>query len=209
MKFSVIMPSYLGSYPSAAKNRDEKIVRAINSVKEQTYKDWELLIVSDGCTRTIKIVKPLLNEKIKLFSINKQRLWSGLVRNTGIINATGDWIVYLDIDDMFGPDHLKIIADQVFDCDWYWFNDRSWDEGQQQFNEHYCELARAKCGTSNLCHKPGLTGWNKKDNYYQDWKFIMNLKVASANYAKLETPQYLICHVPGLLDYDGENKKMS
>ena len=44
---SVIMPSYLGAYKNAAKDRDRKIVRAINSVVRQTYKDWELIIIAD------------------------------------------------------------------------------------------------------------------------------------------------------------------
>ena len=58
MKFSIIMPSYLGEYKRAAKDRDTKIVRAIESVLKQSHEDWELIIISDGCEKTVEIVKP-------------------------------------------------------------------------------------------------------------------------------------------------------
>ena len=204
------MPSYLGSYKGAATNRETKLIRAVKSVLNQTFTDFELVIVADGCPKTIEIIKKNFTDKrISLYSIKKRPLWSGRVRNTGIEKATGEWICYLDIDDMFGPDHLKIIADQITTHDWYWFNDRSWNKRQLQFNEHHCQLVRGKCGTSNLCHKPDLVGWDERNNYYQDWQFISNLLIVSKNYEKIETPQYLICHVPGLLDYDGYSKEMS
>ena len=203
------MPSYLGKYKSSATNKDTKIVRAIYSVLEQSYQDFELVIVADGCHQTVDIVKQIDTDKISLYFINKQRMWSGLVRNTGIHKSEGEWIVYLDIDDMFGPDHLKIIAEQLGGKDWYWFNDRSWNNRQEQFNEHHCQLIRGKCGTSNLCHRPDLVGWDERNNYYQDWQFVSNLMIVSKDYEKIETPQYLICHVPGLLDYDGNSKEMS
>ena len=96
---SVVMPSYLGAYKRAAKNRDDKIVRAIKSVQVQTYKDWELLVIADGCEKTVEIVSAIKDKKVKLHSISKQALWSGAVRNKGLSEAIGDYACYLDIDD--------------------------------------------------------------------------------------------------------------
>lgn len=214
MKFSVVMPSYLGWYKSAAKNREWKIVRAINSVIEQSYKDWELVVVADGCKRTVEIVREVEDERVKLYYIPKQRTWSGLVRNTGISKAKGDWIVYLDIDDMFGPEHLEIISRYIEnDVDWIWFNNWSWDKGNEEFREYHAQLIRAKCGTCNFAHRRErdgilLVGWRANDNYLHDWRFVLNLMQVSGKFGKIETPEYLVCHVPSLLDYDGDSKKI-
>lgn len=209
MKFTIVMPSYLGYYKSAAKNREEKLRRAIRSVITQSYKNWELNVVCDGCQKSVEIAEEFEDERINIFYIKKQPIWSGLVRNVGVKNASGDWVCYLDTDDMFGVDHLKKIAEQVNDSvDWVWFNDRSWDERLQRFNEQGRELVFTQCGTSNICHRPDLCGWPVKGSYKHDWKFIINLRTSSGNYKKIKTPEYLICHVPGLLDYEGQSKEI-
>ena len=104
------MPSYLGSYKKAAKDRDNKIVRAIQTVRNQTYEDWELIIIADGCNRTVEIVQRIVDicqdDRIKLLYIDKQPTWSGTVRNTGLRDARGEYACYLDIDDVFQRDHL-------------------------------------------------------------------------------------------------------
>jgi len=209
VRFSIIMPSYIANYRGSASNKEGKIVRAIDSVLCQTFKDFELIVIADGCQKTVEIVKNITDKRIRLFLIEKQPMWSGLVRNTGLEMSKGAWMVYLDIDDMWGEDHLKIINDQIQDEDWVWFNDRSWDGGQQQFNEHHCGLKKGHCGTSNIAHKQGLTGWGMKGNYLHDWVFILRLMQVSQNYKRIETPQYLVCHCPHIMDYDGESKKMS
>jgi glycosyltransferase involved in cell wall biosynthesis len=71
MRFSIIVASNLGNYASnLAKDRDKKIVRMIESVMVQTFQDFELIIVADGCEKTIEICKPYFYEylpKIRLF----------------------------------------------------------------------------------------------------------------------------------------------
>jgi glycosyltransferase involved in cell wall biosynthesis len=210
---SVIMPSYLGEYKYAAADRDKKLVRAINSVLYQSYADWELMVVADGCPKTVEIVKGFNDPRIRGLMIDKKPLFSGTPRNTGIYYAKGEIMVYLDIDDMFGENHLKKIVNSFGDSDWVWFDDRSFNVNKQRkgfienpnfedFHIHGVNVhVRGKCGTSNIAHKkfPGAY-WRAEGTYYHDWVFINILKGISKNYKKIEPCEYLICHVPHLLD---------
>ncbi|MFM6993729.1 MAG: glycosyltransferase family A protein, partial [Sediminibacterium sp.] len=120
------MPSFLGSYRNSASNLESKIERAINSVLAQSFEDWELVVIADGCEKTEIIVKPYVYEylpKVRLLQIPKQKTWSGAVRNAGIFNAKGEIIIYLDVDDYWGTDHLKIVNDNFKKNDWVIFND--------------------------------------------------------------------------------------
>lgn len=113
MKISVITPSFLGNYPGAASRRDEKIVRAVDSVIAQTFHDWELWVVADGCDQTMEIMQRYNDPRVHSIKISKSKIWSGTPRNTGIDNATGEYIVYLDIDDYYGDNHLATIYDNL------------------------------------------------------------------------------------------------
>lgn len=204
MKYSVIMPSYLGDYPNAAKDRDKKIIRAIESVLAQSHPDWELIIISDGCDKTVEICHPYMMEylpKIRILKIEKQKLWSGAVRNAGIFKAEGDVICYLDIDDYFGPDHLKNLDDNFGDCDWVWFDYLSYNRAKKRFDTFESNISiQGQCGTSSVAHKRSLNAFWGDNTYLHDWRFINSLKFMSKNYKKIPPSQYCVCHVPTLLD---------
>ena len=196
---TVVMPSYLGEYPTAATNRDSKFIRAIQSVIDNSFQNWELIVISDGCDKTIELLKQFDDSRIKLRSVVKQKLWSGLIRNVGIKNAQYDWITYLDTDDMFGTDHLQIIVDNIDNIDWVWFNELIYQD--EKFIERECNInIMGRCGTSNISHKKHLALWNLSNDYGQDWMFVKNLKKASLNFKKIPTPSYLVCHIPEILD---------
>lgn len=200
---SIIMPSYLGNYKNAAKNRDKKLVRAVESVINQTYESWELIVIADGCKKTVEIIQKITEiyheTRIKVLYIEKQTIWSGAVRNTGLDKCSGDYACYLDIDDAFAPDHLESIVKELGDEDWYWTDDYVWAGGK--FRHRKCSIDKAgQCGTSNLIHRPALARWNTKDNYAHDWRFIQNLRRASKKYKYIRGGKYLVCHIPGRFD---------
>lgn len=197
---SIIMPSYLGAYKKAATGRPEKLVRAINSVIGQTYKNWELVIVADGCEQTVRIVTDYFDDKrIKGFKIPKQKIWSGQVRNVGLKKCTGQWACYLDIDDVIGKEHLSSIMPGLKEKDWYYFDDWLFRDNKFVLRKASMNIM-GKCGTSNLIHKPLLAQWNVKDGYAHDWNFIKNLKKASKNYGYIKGGYYYTCHIPGKVD---------
>jgi glycosyltransferase involved in cell wall biosynthesis len=198
------MPSRLKDYPGSARNKDQKLLRAINSVLMQTFKDWELLIIADGCKETVMIVNKFIKDnRIALFEIEFKRLWSGNPRNKGIEEAKGEWITYLDIDDVFGEKHLEIINNQLGNYDWVWFDDFRYRQRLKYWYKNPCEVGKiGKCGTSNVTHKRSLgVMWPEKDRYAHDFHFIEGL-LQFKNYAKIETPEYFVCHVPGIGGYD-------
>lgn len=204
--FSIVMPSYLGHYPTAAKNRDQKIIRAIDSVLKQSFKDWELIIVADGCEKTFEIVeKKYFNEsRINCILIEKQDLWSGGPRNTGILSAKGEYIIYLDIDDYYGRDHLKIVADELSAVDypaWAWFNDLEGTKNGSFYEKKRDIFKKFNHGTCNIVHKTNLGAlWPHQSDYTHDFVFCNQLKMLSENYDQLATPQYHVCHIPKKLD---------
>lgn len=204
IEFSIIMPSYLGNYDNAAANREMKIKRAIESVKNQSFKNWELIIVADGCNKTVEIVKPYLSDKIKCFKIGKQAKFAGNVRQIGIDRAIGKYIIYLDNDDMYHRDHLKYVHNNYGHNDWVYFDDIFYN-GPQNYSYKKVKLELGSAGTSSISHKRLLkTSWNGCDGYGHDFRFIEKL-MDFTNYKHIGKSGYLICHVPGSFDYDGNS----
>ena len=123
------MPSFLGEYPGCAKNLPKKFRRAVNSVLKQTYTNIELIVISDGCQETNKILKTEYNQYlksglIKLVELPRHELFDGSVRQAGIDRAKGVVLINLDVDDEFLPNHCYNIK-TAFDPTkyaWAYFN---------------------------------------------------------------------------------------
>lgn len=99
-KVSIIMPAY---------NCERFIRRAIASVQNQTYKDWELLITNDcSSDSTVEIITSKMSEdnRIKLFN-NPKQSGAAASRNRSVKNASGKYIAFLDSDDIWKPNKLE------------------------------------------------------------------------------------------------------
>ena len=105
MKFSIILPTY---------NRAELFLkRAIDSVVRQSYKDWELIIVDNNSTDNTKdLVGSYSDNNIRLYSIQNEGNIAKS-RNLGISKAKGEFIAFLDSDDFWHRDKLKISLDYL------------------------------------------------------------------------------------------------
>ena len=129
MKFSIVMASLLADYPGSATGKDRKLIRAVESVLSQTYQNFELIIISDGCPLTTFLIpRHFTDKRINLIQVERKELWSNTARNAGIEIAKGKYILYLDIDDKYGPDHLRKISDQMDNTEnWLYYNDFRWN----------------------------------------------------------------------------------
>lgn len=91
-----------------AYNRKDKILRAINSVLNQTFKSFEIIIVDDGSSDgTEKILFPLLKKYGFIKYIRHCNRHTALSLNTGIQIASGKYITFLDSDDEYEKKHLE------------------------------------------------------------------------------------------------------
>ena len=95
---SVIIPAY---------NAERTILETIASVQQQTFLDFELIVIDDGSTdQTLKLVHSFADERIKTFSYKNAGV--SVARNRGIAHATGEFIAFLDADDLWTPDKLEL-----------------------------------------------------------------------------------------------------
>lgn len=103
VSISVIMPTY---------NRPYKIKKAIESVLNQTFTDFELIIINDGgsieCEKTINSFN---SEKIRYKYIDHKGLSNAL--NQGILISKSKYICYLDDDDKYFSNHLEILVNEL------------------------------------------------------------------------------------------------
>jgi len=100
MKFSIIIPTH---------NRAHLIQETIDSVLAQTYTDFEIVIVDDGSNDdTEKIINSYGNHVIDYIKLKRIGKLS-VLRNHGMQRATGDFITFLDSDDILDPDKLLTV----------------------------------------------------------------------------------------------------
>ncbi|GJD21194.1 glycosyl transferase family 2 [Rivularia sp. IAM M-261] len=96
-KVSIIVPVY---------KAEKYIAATVQSVLEQTYKNFELLIIDDGSPdRSIEICRQFTDPRIKI--IRQQNRGLPGARNTGIRHATGEYLTFLDADDLWLPEKLE------------------------------------------------------------------------------------------------------
>src|SRR3990167_3467236 len=199
-KISVVLPCY---------NRQDMIHHAIQSIMDQTFDDWELIVVDDGSTdRSVAIIKPYLKDpRVKLL-INKKNRGISYTRNRGNKLAKADWIVVQDSDDMSLPDRLQH----------YWDYIRANPDVDYIYHQHYVRAIDIHYGVRAvhrelykpdyhnkkraLTHPtiPAFACYKKKTvlkypyrlniGYWDDWMLIMDFTLNDKKFGLIERPLY-------------------
>lgn len=101
--FSIVIPLY---------NKETYIENTIKSVLNQTFTDFEVVIVNDGSTdKSVEKVSQFNDSRIKI--INQKNQGASVTRNTGLENASSEFIAFLDADDLWFPNHLEVLKELI------------------------------------------------------------------------------------------------
>ena len=111
---TVITPTY---------NRTEYLAHAIDSVLSQTFTDFELIVVDDNKPgsearkATEEVINRYQDPRLRYIQ-NEKNLGGAASRNVGIFSAKGEYIAFLDDDDMYLPDRLEVQYKKMVENDW-------------------------------------------------------------------------------------------
>ena len=95
---SIIMPVY---------NSEKYISEAIESVCNQSYKNWELLIVNDGSTdHTAKIIDDYSKKNFRIKVFHRKNEGVSMARNFALNQICGEYVTFIDSDDVYYVDRL-------------------------------------------------------------------------------------------------------
>lgn len=201
---SVIIPVY---------NAEKYLKRCLDSVLNQTYTDIEVIVVNDGSTdNSLKILQEYKNNDSRIKLIDQQNQGVSSARNTGLNNATGDYILYVDSDDWIEFDAIeRLLATMTDDTDIVFCSSDNaetidlvkhvkeikyeyWDNDRQIF-----EFLKHKQMTGMLWNKlirRNLTfgvSFNKKTCYGEDAEFLW--QVLKKSKKMIVTNEILYHHV--------------
>ena len=103
---SVVIPTY---------NQGDFIRDAVQSVIDQTYSNWEIIVIDNHSDdNTDEVLRSFKDVRIRLLKIHNKGVIAAS-RNMGINASCGEWIAFLDSDDSWTPDKLSICIDQISD----------------------------------------------------------------------------------------------
>jgi glycosyltransferase involved in cell wall biosynthesis len=98
---SVIIPAY---------NAEFSIRQCLISVTNQTFDDIEVIVIDDGSTdSTAEIIQSVADEDSRVRFLRQKNQFAGVARNNGLVQATGDYLLFLDADDYIEPDMLEVM----------------------------------------------------------------------------------------------------
>lgn len=124
---SVIVPAY---------NSEMFIGKCIDSVLAQTYSNWELIAVDDGSRdNTFGILKKYAEVDSRIRVIHQENQGPGIARNTGIAEAKGNYVVFIDSDDYIEKDYFLLLSNHNEDV--VFINVRNVDKDGHVLKEEY------------------------------------------------------------------------
>jgi len=108
-KISIVIPCY---------NCSEFLEELINSLRNQTLSDIEIIFVDDGSTdNSREIIEKYTSEDNRIKYIYQENQGGGIARNTGIENAQSDYVICIDADDIYEPDMAECLYKRAVETD--------------------------------------------------------------------------------------------
>lgn len=107
MKLSVILPVY---------NVEKYVFQCIRSIymQEMDEKDFEVIVVNDGTPdNSMSVIKPLLSKHSNILILEQENQGVSIARNNGLKNAGGEYVLFIDPDDVIIPGSLKYLLEQA------------------------------------------------------------------------------------------------
>ncbi len=133
--FSVVIPVY---------NKGPHINRCLSSVLNQTFQDYEVILINDASTdNSLEEIQKFNDSRIRIFHRDKPGPGGYAARNLGIEKARAEWVAFLDADDEWYPEHLEKMYDLLeyfpdanfLSCGWEIVN----NNGEKQINPYYLQ----------------------------------------------------------------------
>ena len=108
-KISIIMPMY---------NASKNLRLCLDSVRDQSFRDYELIIVDDGSTDdSCEIVSSYMANDSRISLYHQQNQYAGVARNNGMTHAKGEYLIFWDSDDYFHVDALRLLYEKIKEDD--------------------------------------------------------------------------------------------
>lgn len=180
--FSIVIPTY---------NRSHLLGPTIESVREQSFDSWELIVVDDGSKdNTIQFIRNTYGSDPRIRLITQPNSERGAARNNGFRHATGEYVCFLDSDDLFLKDHLHTLHEHIllqqrpdFICSKFYLrrNGHDYPADIIRYKQGYYDYRLFLNGNPiacNVCIKrsnPGLKLFEEDRTYSvkEDWLFML------------------------------------
>ena len=120
----------------AAYNCDKYINQCIDSLLNQSFKNFEIIVVDDGSTdRTYSILNEYKTKNKNLYIYRQKNKYAGVARNNGLSRAKGEYVLFLDADDFFEPNMLMLAYQRAksVDADMVVFKGREYNDVTKEF----------------------------------------------------------------------------
>lgn len=195
---SVIIPAY---------NAERTILETIESVQQQTFSDLEIIVINDGSTdKTLDLLYGVKDKRLQIFSYKNGGV--STARNRGISHATGEFIAFLDADDLWTPDKLELQLDALrqypeagvaYSWTYFMFEEegRSYVENSHSFEGNvYADLLLINflhSGSNPLIRKQAIDSVGEFDYTLiqsEDWDYWLRL-AAKWRFTLVPKPQIL------------------
>lgn len=138
IKYSFIVPVY---------NTEKYLKKCLDSLINQTYKDFEIIVVNDGSTdKSSSIISKYQKKYKNIIVIDKENEGLSMARNRGVQKSSGKYIIFVDSDDYVSNRLLEEVDKKIDDSDILRFQIATEDEEYTKINEYHEEGFESMCG---------------------------------------------------------------
>lgn len=138
IKYSFIVPVY---------NTEKYLKKCLDSLVNQTYKNFEIIVVNDGSTdKSSNIISKYQKKYKNIIVIDKENEGLSMARNRGVQKSSGKYIIFVDSDDYVSNKLLEEVDKKIDDSDILRFQIATEDEEYTKINEYHEESFESMCG---------------------------------------------------------------